>query len=393
MPHPHPKTSTKISALACLVTLVGQAAAQTLKWDMPSRGARVYTRSCDRFELLATDVGQSAQLSQTLFSDYRAPSLLLTGELDDEGRALKHSPVELREVGNWLAMDLGYGLGGGPVKTVASRVYCFGDLQITGRASGIDADGWQTFDLQIASTAEPATNGDSRAFIEQHVKPHIRNRFEGELTITRRVVRNDDKTAFVADLRSELAGDIYEQAQGGGKLATLRYQETWRHDSIHENQDAAFQAKVVASLKRATDYLRNQLADPNHVEIRRSGDAKSDTRLALVLLAMIKGGVPRDDATVLQSLAELRDRQLTYTSALSHAIMAVEAYQAPETELVELKTGKLELPANRKLEPADAKRVQEWVAQLLKNVDADCDIKETLRFSELGGSGYDNLVE
>lgn len=337
----------------------------------------------------------TARLRSELFSGYRAPPLLLAGDLNEEGSALAKGPEELRELGVWLAMDLNYGFSGDRIDAVVPRVFRVGDLKLVGTVSATDADGWQTMTATVRSTREPGLGGDLKSYVKTHVTPLIAERFDGQLVVERRL-RWAHSRAYVADLRSSLTGRLFLGARGNKHTATVRHQETWRHDSVRDNQDARFRAMVGNSLERGTQYLRQQLMDRNHVHTNTAGDNEERSyntgRLALGLLALLKGGVPRDDAVVLDCLRELRGRTMVDTYSLGNALMALEAYYAPPGEDIEFKAGRLTKPAPRKPSAADKALMEKWVSQLLTNVDENVDRKKQLRFNYAGGAGWDNSV-
>lgn len=349
-------------------------------------------------ELIALQRGDqqtTSRLRSELFSGYRAPPLLLHGDLNKERTALQRGPEELRELGTWLAMDLQYGVSGARIETTVPRVYRVGDLQLIGSVGAVDADGWQTMTATVRSTREPGLRSDSKSYVDTHVKPLIAERFDGQLVVTRRL-RWAGRRAYVADLRTTLQGRMFLGAWGNQHTSTVRHQETWRHDSVRDNQDARFRAMVASSLKRGTDYLRRELVDRDHIYTNTAGDNEQRSynsgRLALGLLALIKGGVPRDDAVLLSCLRDLRTRTIIDTYSLGNALMALEAYYAPPGEEIELKSGRLKAPAPRQPSAADKKLMEKWVARLLTNVDSRVDEKKTLRFNYIGGEDFDNSV-
>lgn len=338
---------------------------------------------------------QTDRVRRDLFGAYRPPPLLLHGELDAQKQAVAIPPGDLRELAWWLAMDLRQGVTGGPVQAEAFRMFRLGDVAIRGRASAVEPDGWQTLDLVVKTTPEPVTRGDSKRYLDRHVRPFVWYGFDGTLQIRRRLEVRDGR-AHIAEFRSNLDGRILRGKDWRDTAALLRQRETWRWQMSHDNQDAAFRAMVARAIERGTARLREDLRQLGGPDLQRQPDDAANSyhtgRLALGLLALVKGGVPKDDEVVQRGFQELRSRRLIDTYSLANAIMAIEALYAPASEAGELRAGALQRPRRREPSPGDRELLARWTAQLLANVDTRVDPAYLLRFNYTAGPRFDNSV-
>ncbi|HEX5052171.1 MAG TPA: hypothetical protein VFZ65_10395 [Planctomycetota bacterium] len=344
---------------------------------------------------LREDREQADRVQRELFGAFRVPPLLLQGDLDAAGQRVRIPPGDLRDLGWWLAVDLGIPARGGSVQLDATRLFRLGDLQLKGRATAIDADGWQTIDVSVKNTPEPGLGEDSKRWVERFVRPHVLYGFDGALSVRRHVVTVEGRTR-VDGFATDLQGRVLRGKGWKEQAATLQQQEVWVYASTRDNQDAEFRAMVAESLRKGTEALRAQLANLSADNLKpdaENADRSYHTgRLALGLLALVAGGLPRDDEVVQRCLTELRQRTLIDTYTLGNALMALEAYYAPPNEIGDLKMGTIDQPRPRHVEPADQALMQKWTDHLLTNVDDRVDQKTLLRFHYVGGADFDNSV-
>jgi hypothetical protein len=329
-----------------------------------------------------------------LFGSYRMPPLLLQGDLE-AGTHVRLPPADLRDLGWWLAMDLRCGAAGGSVTAEAWRLYRLGDLQVRGRATAVAADGWQTLELTVKNSAEPAPRDDSKRFVDMHVKPHVGYGFDGKLVVRRRVVADGGKVR-IAEFTTDLDGRLLRGKDWKDPTANLRHRETWRFVADQPGQDARFRGLVQQAIERGTNRLKQDLANVNAPLLAREAEGADRSyhtgRLSLGLLALVKGGVPKDDPVVVAGFAELRRRVLVDTYSLGNAMMALEALYAPAGEFGDLKAGTIDRPRPRELPADDKKLMQEWVDILMRNPDRSVDASDMLRFHYVGGHHFDNSV-
>ena len=83
--------------------------------------ARGQRRVDDLKKALRAERDQANRVRRALFAPYRAPAMLLQGELDDDRKRVTHRPVDLREVAWWIATDLSCGPLGGAISRRATR--------------------------------------------------------------------------------------------------------------------------------------------------------------------------------------------------------------------------------------------------------------------------------
>ncbi len=330
-----------------------------------------------------------------LFGGYRPPPILLHGELDAKGQAVTIPPGELRDLGWFLATDLRPGVLGGSINVDAWRLLRLGDLQLRGKATAVDEDGWQTLTASVKNTAEPLLRGESKRFVERHVRPFISYGFDGDLVVRRRL-EIKGTTARVVEFTVDLKGNLLRGKDWKDAVAVLRQRETWTLASTRENQDAEFRAMVTAALQKGCETLKKQLENLGAPDIRAQADDSGNSyhtgRLALGLLALVKGGIPKTDPVVVNGFAELRKRRIVDTYSLANAIMAIEALYVPAREADDLRNGVLQKPSPRVPSPEDKALLERWAAALLACVDTRCDPAYLLRFDYTGGPRFDNSV-
>ncbi|MFK7742287.1 MAG: hypothetical protein AB8H80_18380, partial [Planctomycetota bacterium] len=339
----------------------------------------------------------ASRMSRKLFGPYRPPAMLLQGELDEEQQHVMHRPVDLRELAWWVATDLRCGALGGRIQLDARRIWEIGDIKIRGRAGAIDPDGWQTITAKLETLAEPARGQDSAAFLRSAVLRFVHHGFAADLKIRRRIeVR--ETGARVAEFESELVGQIFQGRESKEIAAGLEQRERWLLQATHENRDTDFRLLVKRAIEKGTARLLAQLASPaktNNLKKDREGSNRSyhSGRLALGLLALIKGGVPKDNEVVQRCLKELRGRTLVDTYTLGNALMALESYYQPASEISMLRSGTIDRPRKREVPEEDRALMKKWVGRLLKNVDTRVDSAYLLRFNYVEGGRFDNSLQ
>lgn len=325
----------------------------------------------------------------------RPPPMLLQGELATTQDRVQLAPADIRELAWHTAMDTSAGALGGAMSVDIERIHRFGDLAVKGRAEAVGPDGWQEVDLTVRHQPELLARDDGKRWVEMHVKPHVNSGIDARLRIRRRIELRDGKVR-VASFRAELSGTVLRGKDFKEPVANLSHVTEWQFDRVHENQDAAFRAAVQEALKKGTTWLRGQLGDLGRNELRREGDDWDRTyhsgRLALAILALVKGGVPVQDEVVQKALAELRSRRLIDTYSLGNALMALEGVHAPTNEFGDLKAGAIDRPRKRTVPTADLELMRKWTAQLMLNVDTSVDTAYLLRFNYLAGDRYDHSV-
>lgn len=336
------------------------------------------------------------ELRQQLCGPIRPPAVLLHGELDNAGQSLKLPPSDLRDFAFWAAMDLRPGLAGGVVDAEIGRVWRFGDLRLRGTAGPVDNNGWQTLDLAARHAASLDLRGESQRFVDMHVAREVIFGLDARLQISRRIAHKDGR-ARVVEFTASLQGKVLRGKDLRELAGIVSQRETWRLTDTRFGQDAKFRAAVQEALKKGTARLREHLKDPDggYIYISPQPDDGPNSfhsgRLALGLLALVKGGVPKDDEVVQKGLASLRKRTLIDTYSLGTALMLMNALQGGGGTSVE-GVAKGALAARRELPPEDMALVRKWTERLLSNHDTRGDTAELLRFNYTAGGRFDNSV-
>lgn len=361
-----------------------------------SKLARGQRRVEDLKKALRAERDQANRVRRALFAPFRPPPMVLQGELDRDGQRVVHRPVDLREVAWWVATDLSCGPLGGAVKLDAWRMWELGDLKIRGRAKAVDELGWQTITVKLETAKAPARRKDSKRYMQQAVLRFIHHGFAGDLVIRRRLDVRPEGTRVVA-FESKLEGTV-TRGEGFKEVAAGVVQdETWKLTSTHENQDTAFRLLVKRAIEKGTARLRAQLAKPNQERLLRSDGPKAarsyhSGRLAIGLLALIKGGLPKDDEVLQRCLQELRKRPLIDTYTLGNALMALESFYQPATEMSLLRSGSIDRPQKRAVPDGDKALMQKWTDRLMQNIDTRVDPGYLVRFNYVRGGRFDNSV-
>jgi len=200
----------------------------------------------------------------------------------------------------------------------------------------------------------------------------------------------------VQEFQSQLQGQLSRGKDWKEPAAVVQQHESWQLSSTREGQDAPFRAMVQNALKSGTTKLREHLRSATQGELAAQPpdgpNSHHSGRLAIGILALLKGGVPKDDEVVVQALAELRQRTLIDTYSLANGIMALEALYIPANEFGELRSGNIDRPRKRQPSPADRALIQKWSDRLLGNIDTRVDPAYLLRFDYTGGPRFDNSV-
>lgn len=337
---------------------------------------------------------QGNELRQQFCGPVRPPALLLQGELDGSGQFLKLPPSDLRDLAFAAAMDLRTGLAGGAFDAEVGRVWRFGDVRLRGTAGPVAADGWQTLDLAARHEAGLELRGESQRFVDMHVRREVVFGLDARLEIRRRIEHKDGR-ARIAEFTASLQGKVLRGKDLRELAGTIAQRETWRHKEVRDGQDAKFRAAVQEALKKGTARLREHLKNPDGGETSPQPDDGPNSfhsgRLALGLLALVKGGVPKDDEVVQKGLASLRKRTLIDTYSLGNALMLMDALHGGAGGGAE-GIGKGAAAPKRNLPAEDMALVRKWAERLLANLDTRGDPTQLLRFNYTAGDRFDNSV-
>ena len=362
-----------------------------------SKLARNHRKVADLQKAIREERNAANRMKNALFGPFRPPPMLLQGELDKGRETVWKSPADLREIAWWVAMDMRCGPFGGSIKMNATRLRELGDIKIRGRATAIDTEGWQTITATVKTAKEPDVGKDNKSYLTRSVMPFVHHGFDGKLKI-RRQIEIRPTGARVMRIESDLHGTITNGNDFKNDAGTLDQKEDWLLTFTHHNQDTEFRLAVKRAIDAATKKLKEQLAKPNSERLLKAENPKANRsyhsgRLAIGLLALIKGGVPKDDPVLVSCLNELRKRTLVDTYTLGNALMALEAYYQPASEMSLLHSGSIDRPAKRKVPERDRALMEKWVGRLLTNVDTRVDTEYLVRFNYVGGGRYDNSLQ
>ncbi len=343
--------------------------------------------------LVAASQDAARRLENDLFPDFHSPGYLCEGELDADHERLKLAPIDLRDLGAWLAFDLRDALDSGVVTGEIPRSWRFGDLQLRGKTNPPASDGTQRIEVSITSK-EPAERGDDRRFVRRWVVPQHTHSIDGSLVVVRRF---DPDQGIVVSATTRLEATLRAlHGQHTDTPFTLRLDDEWRFRRIRENRDVDFGQAVTQAIRRAGAWISGRVADTDRRELRAGvhGNRTYETgRLALALLAMVHAEIPHDDPVLRTGFDELRRRELVDTYSTAHAIMALEAYYAPRGEIEDLRAGIIDRPHQRRPSAADLALLEHWKDVLLRNVDSRVDEGYLLRFNYVAGPRFDNSVD
>lgn len=334
---------------------------------------------------------EAARLQGSMFTGWRAPAVLCDGELDPDREHVARPPVDLRDLGAFVAFDLRRAEGRGKVEFHVPLSWKLGEMAGEGRAEPPASDGRQRIVLEVEGD-KPSERAYESRFYEREVLRWWEYGFEGELSVDRWY---DDERGVVSRFDTRLVGVLtVARGEDAGRSFELEFAETWTLKAVREPRDAEFRAAVVEAIRKGAEFVRKAVENPNSDRLKAGGENRTypSGRLALALLALIHAEIPRDDPVLVAGLDELRRRELIDTYSLANAIMAIEAYYQPRGEYEELRSGTIERPRERRLTDADMKAVRRWTAKLLENMDTRVDPAYLARWSYVKEARYDHSV-
>jgi len=379
------------SAWFCLLLTV-PVAAQDPAWRLPERGAAEYRRKATAHSAVADSQAAVAKLEAkdavpAGFLPRLVPApWLCQGELTPDQRAIGDEPRDLRDVLRAVACDLRLST---TVRSRYLRLLPFGDLVLTGRVEPPDAEGRQSFTLEVASADPEQRPGETKAALQRFVRPLCRRSARGTVTVT----RTWDAGAGVVRSYSTEMTLVFEEDKG--RFRKLVITDEWDLEGVHENQDTAFREDVAKAIADGVNWLKRELKDLGRPHLKDQEDgARSygSGRIALALLTLLHADVPAADPIVAAAFDELRGRVLVDTYSLGVALMAMAARHAPPNEAEMLRSGALSAPKPRVLSAADKELAAQWLESLMKNLDTRVDAGYRLRFNYTAGPRFDNSV-
>jgi len=372
-----------IALLTCL--LAGTCVAQDLAWKLPEGCAVIYRRT---YDCTGEEVEPGKPARRVLLPEWNyTPPLFFAGELDDRQQYLTQPIFFLNEIALHLAVDLRHTRKAGKRVIEMPLTAYFRPYRIHVEYAPISASGSQRIVATVKGSREPFGEGGGWG-----------RSLDLEMKIRRKV---DRERGVVESFDVDGHWQLRDAPDKGKRHAKIHLRESYTLARTELRSDAAFEASVRKAIEKGTHYLYEQMRKPLAERYSSLGPKPSNTKeedwhgpgyRALTVLTLIKVGVPKEDPVLQAALEDLRRLNITESYALACAIMAMEAYYAPEGEREALRTRKLRKPTKRKLSRRDRKVVQEWTDRLLHNHDTNVDKSYRLRFRYHHASGYDNSV-
>jgi hypothetical protein len=361
-------------------------------WKLPPSGAAEFRRT----HTLSSDVADSKAAAELLTPKGQPPDGLLLhlvpspwlcqGELTADQRAVGDEPRDLRDVIRAVAFDLRLD---GAVRLRYRRQVPFGDLVFAGKVEAPAADGAQTFTLAVTTEDPELRPGESRAALQQFIRPLCKHAAGGSLRMSRTF---DAQRGVVAKFDAELTL-VFEEAKG--KWRKLVVADAQEFVALHDNQDAAFRGRVATAIRDGGKWLKKEVEDLSrrHFQDQEDGERSYGAgRIALALLTMLHAEIPPDDPVVAAGFDELRRRTFVDTYSLAVALMALAERHTPPGEADLLRSGTLKAPRQRVLPEADKAVAVEWLAKLRANIDTRGNANSRMAFNYTAGPRFDNSV-
>lgn len=367
--------------------------AQRLAWQLPLRGSAEYQRKGTAQSATAPSLAAAAALEnprgpvpERYLPKVPPAAVLAQGELDAGQQAIADPPSELRDVLRAAALDLGNN-----TNHRFAQIVPFGDLQLIGAASPIDATGKQTLRFKVAGKPLTAQPGDEPFVRSQFLEQLCDIETAGTIVIERTIDRNK---GLVRDFAADAALVLTEGKQRFRKLCV---HEQWNFLALHENQDPAFRARVGAAVRNGTAWLQKAISGANASFLIDKDDKPPRSfgsgRLALAIQTLEHADVPATDPSLVAAWAELERRELIDTYSLGTALMALAARHAPPREAEMLHDGTLKERPRRQLPAAEMQMATRWVERMLTNVDKRTDPANCLRFNYTAAARFDTSVQ
>ncbi|MBZ0150346.1 MAG: hypothetical protein K8J09_02355 [Planctomycetes bacterium] len=380
------------AAFAFALLLALPLAAQGPTWKLPPRGAAEYARTFVAQSATANSragldkVKAEAKVPDGLLPRLQPAAWLCQGELDAEQRAVGDPPRDLRDVLRAVAFDLRLEK---TVKRRYARVVPFGDLVLSGKLPPLAAAGTQTFGLDLTTEDPVVVPGEPKADVAKFIRPLCKYAATGKVEVTR-VFDADEGVVRSCEAKLTL---VFEEKKDTWRRLELA--DTWRLVTVHDNQDAAFRARVVKGIQDGAAWIKKDLDGLTKRHYRDQDDhARSygAGRIALALLTLLHAEVPKTDPVVVAAFDELRRREFVDTYSLGVALMALAESYTPPGEADLLRSGVLKAPVPRVLSAADKQLAAEWLQQLQQNIDTRGDKGYRMRFNYVPGPRFDVSV-
>lgn len=373
-------------------SLAASVRAQQLAWQLPSGGAVEYRREWRaaasaplKTNALAKAAPLDAKVPDKYLSRLAPAPWLCQGELREDQRAVAGPVRDLRDAMRAIAFDLGARTA---VRVRFPRLLPFGDVLVTGTWSTADAEGAQTLEASFAAAPAAAARGEGKLVVARLAEFCIADA-AGRLQLTRRV---DAERGLVVAFAGNFDLVAAEDTKSHRRVVV---DDRWQLVAVREQQDFDFRKRVAAAITAGVGWVRDAIDEQKSFLVERGGDDRNygSGRLALGLLTMLHGHVPRDDAVLQRGFAELRRRTPEDSYSLAAALMAIDALHTPPGEAARLREGTLAAPSVHPLPDRDRQIAQKWLDTMLKNVDPRGAAADALRFNYTAGPRYDTSLQ
>ncbi len=338
--------------------------AQELRWQLPPRGAAVYVRKLT--------VEQTYEPKDVwvpgVWAGEPQMAAVLASELADNRQHVDEVPCDPRELLASVAFDL-RPLRGGKARVPFEGRDRFQPVRADVVMGELAADGGQSIEITIELDAKAA-----RTLANPNLAT-MRGRWRGSRTIDSKkglVTRLAGSAEFTVDYPAFVEG----QENRPKRQQRIRITDLWTLDAVLVPDDAEFRRRVTKAIHSSVAKLQKDLTTRFEQPFVPGGDPFHDHQpgeLALVLLAVVRGGEDARDPIVQRGYTELRKLVIQGTYELGVAILAMEALYTPLTEWAGLREGRLQAPMPRTLAAEDFAIVQGWAKELLDNIDTTTD--------------------
>lgn len=372
-----------IAARLGLLCTIAPLGAQELRWQLPPRGAALYTRS------LAVDetVEPKGAWCPPIWQGDPQVAAVLAGELAPDRQRRADPTYDMRELLADIALDLRQ-LRSGKARLEFAPNDRLHPLQAAVVFGDVAADGSQSFEATIEVDAKAA-----RAAATNPNVARLRGTLRGKRVI-------DRGKGLVTCLSGTAELDVVFPAFVEGtenrplRNKSIRITDEWKLDVVLAPDDAEFRGRVMKAIRASIDALRKELE--KHVDEAFAPDGgdpyhqHAPGELALALLALRRSGEDANDPLLQKGYDRLRRLVIHGTYELAVAIMAMEALYTPPGEWAEMRAGRQKVPMARHPSPADLAIVQGWSKELLGNIDTTVDSAYVRRWHYGPSKDWDN---
>lgn len=362
--------------------LLGSAlVAQDLQWQLPERGAAVYQR---QLAVETANEPKDAWVPEP-WAGRPAEAVLLHGELD--AKRLRHDVVvaEPRQFLAAVALDLSR-TKAGRSELVVEGWDRFRPVRVEVTWAALAEDGTQSFEATVS--VDPKVSRDG--YVPPPHAPRMTGTFRGTRSVDRArglVTSFEGSAALLLEHPKHKDWD----REHPERRQQLKLRDAWRLDRLLAPEDPEFRTRVADGIRKSVEALRRQL--DQRMNIQPGGDPFHDAQpgeLALILLALMRGGEDPRSEHMQKGYGQLRKLVIQGTYSLAVAILAVEALYTPPGEWADLRSGRIKTPLPRVLSAEDATLVAEWTKELLDNIDTTVDQAYLRRWHYGPSQSWDN---